>query len=231
MSTYQEKQFKLFEELEKQFRQKKSNVSTVEPIRNHAKDKRISLTSVVFLPRKLQNLLVNKIIKPLKKAGKGVYFYPIESLHATIKNIRIINYPPTFGENDIRKVKKVFKKVIPKRKSFKFELKGLFETPNSLSVRAYSSEALKLLAKELSKKLIKCDLPDDKKYASNEIFFGNITVCRYYTKPKPEFFKIIKKLKNIYIGKFSVKKIILITTDPVCHPSKIKRLGYYNLKN
>jgi 2'-5' RNA ligase len=231
MPTYQEEQFKLFEGLEKQFRQNKSNVSTIKPIKNHAKDKRKSLTSVVFLPRKLQNLLVNKIIKPLKKAGKGIYFYPAESLHATIKNIRIINYPPTFDGNDIKKVKKVFNKVIPKRKSFEFELKGLFETPNSLSVRAYSSEALKLLVKELSKKLVKCDLPDDKKYASNEIFFGNITVCRYYIKPKPGFFKIINKLKNIYIGKFSVKKIILITTDSVCHPSKTKKLGYYNLKS
>ena len=229
MSSYQEKQFKLFKELEKRFKKGEKPSSVVELMKDYASDNRICLTSVVFIPQKLQKTILQRIINPLKQADKRQYYYLPESLHLTIQNIKQEKLPPSFTNSDIEKVKKVFKEVIFKYKKFSFNLKGLFEMPTSLSICGYSNELLKHFVLESRGKLQQAGVPDDKKYASDNIFFGNITICRYTTKPNEDFFREVKKLKNINIEKIEVKRISLITTNSVCFPDKTEIIEKYDL--
>lgn len=229
MLSYQQKQFHLFRDLEKKFKQGKKPASIVEPAKDYIKDNRICLTSVVFVPVDIQKNIIQKIINPLKEVDKRQYYYPLKSLHLTIQNIRTINDPPLFNEKDVEKVKSVFKKIIPKHKSFYFELKGLFEMPSSLSICGYSNEAIKYLVLELRDELQKISVPDNKIYASSEIFFGNINVCRYPVNPNGNFVKKVKELKNINISRLEIKKVSLITTNSVCHPRKTKIIDNYFL--
>lgn len=230
MITYQKQQNQLFENIEKKFKTGK-NPSTIVPfLKNYATDNQICLTSVIFLPKKLQQIIIKDIINPLKKIDQNQYYYTQNSLHITLQPIRIVNNPPSFNNEDIYKADQVFKKIIPKYKSFELDIKGLFELPTSLSIRAYSNKILQKIRLELTNELKNAGVPNNKINASKLIFFGNITICRYTKKPNKEFFNKVKELKNEKIGILNSKTISLITTNTACHPKKTKIINEYRFK-
>lgn len=178
MSTYQEEQHKIFEKLEERFKNGENPSTIVEFMDNYARDNQICLTGVVFLPQELQEVIIEQIIKPLNKIDGKQYYYVPDSFHLTIQNLKTVHEPPLFTESDIENAKKIFGKIVSGFKSFDFNLKGLLELPTSLSVRAYSSEILKDLVLNLRREMKKAGISDNKKYISDEIYFGNVTVCR-----------------------------------------------------
>lgn len=231
MPSYKEEQHKIFEKLEEEFRKGKKIASLVEFRNDYINDNQICLTSVVFLPSNLQEIITEKVINPLRGIGDSQYYYVPNSFHVTIKNIKTISDPPLFNEDDIKKARSVFSKVISQHKSFQFDLRGILETPTGLSVRAYSDSVLRDLVMNLDNEMKKIGLFDDKKYISDSIFFGNVTFCRYTKKPNKDFINKVKELKKVEIGTFSIKTVSLITTNSVCHPQKTKIIANYKLKN
>jgi len=157
------------------------------------------------------------------------YYFPSNSLHITTQNVRVVNDPPLFTTENITKAKQIFSKIAAKYQPFTLELKGLLELPTSISVRGYSDKIFGDFVLELREELKKAGIPDDKKYSSKNIVFGNSTTCRFTKKPTESFFTKVKKLKNIEIGKFEIKTIALITTNAVCHPDKTSIIATYNL--
>lgn len=218
--NYQDKQEKIFREMEKTLKKGESEATIVEILSNYADDNQVCLTTVAFIPKHLGEKIKDKIIKPLKKADPTQYFYPRQSLHITIQNIRTIHRSPLFTKNDIEKVKKAFSKIFPKHKSINFEIKGVLELPTSLSLKVFSDEKFHDLVMDLRKTLDRIGVPDNKKYFSENIVIGNITICRYIKKPNKLFQKKVEELKDIDIGQFTANKIYLITTNTVCHPNK-----------
>jgi len=187
------------------------------------------LTAIVFLPEKIREIISQGVISPLKKTNHKQYFFPPDSLHITIKNIRTISHPPQFNEQDIEKTIKVFSQVIPHHHAINFRFQGLLELPTSLGVRGFSNETLKDLVLDLDNQLTHAGVPDNKKYASNKIFFSNTTICRYTSQPNSSFTDIIKELKNEFFGEFTANEVCLITTNAVCHPDKTTIIEKYYL--
>lgn len=228
--NYQQKQVQLFDHIEKSFKEGQTPSTIVEPVENYADDDRICLTSVVFIPPKIQETIISEVINPLRQVDLKQYYYVPNSFHITIQNIRTINNPFFFNQEDIEKAKEVFRKVIPKHKSFSFKLKGLFELPTSLSIKAFSDESFHYLVKELRETLTTAGVSDNKKYASKDVFFGNSNICRYTSKPNSSFFEKVTELKDHEIGEIKVNDVSLITTNSVCYPNKTKIIQKYNLK-
>ena len=108
----------------------------VEMQKDYENDDAICLSSTVFLDEDIKNKIIKKIIEPLQQIDPKHYYYPSDSLHITIKNIRIIHKPPLFTAEDIKKAKKVFNQIIPSFKPFSFKLQGLVRFPTSVSLIA-----------------------------------------------------------------------------------------------
>lgn len=227
---YQNKQLELINGIEEGFKSGKNPSTVVEPVSDYVNDDRICLTSVVFIPHELEEKIIELVINPLREINPIQYFYVPSSFHITINNIRTIENPPLFNDNDIEKAKEVFKRVIPKYKSFTFDLKRLFELPTSLAIAAFTDKTLANIALELRNELEKADVPDNKTYASQDIVIGSTTISRYTNTPSPKFQEKIKKLKEVEIGSFEVNKVSLITTNAVCHPSKTKIIEEFSFK-
>lgn len=224
--NYKNKQKKLMDVLEKET---KPLSTVVEMMNDYKNDSQICLTTVVFLSNLLVEKIQKEIISKLSSVDSNHYYYPNKSLHLTIKNIRTINFPPLFTENDILKAERAFSKVIPKFNKFYFNLEGLLKLPTSLAIRAYCGKDVKKIVDDLDSTLNKIGLPDNKKYMSKEVFWGNVTFCRFTGQPSKDFLKIVENLKNIKIGKLEVEKIFLITTNSVCYPSKTRVIKTYKL--
>jgi len=177
MSKYQQLQETVFNQLEKDAKEGKASATFVEPRDDYAGDPGRCLTSVAFLSPTLRQTVIEKIIDPLKNIDDRQYYFPSDSLHITTQNVRVVNDPPLFTAENIAKTKQIFSKVTAKYQPFTLELKGLLELPTSISIRGYSDKIFGDFVLELRKELKKAGIPDDKKYASPNIVFGNSTIC------------------------------------------------------
>jgi len=230
-NNYFQKQKQLVEEMNLSLAKGVVRSSVVEMQSEYEHDDQTCLTSLVFIPQDIAHKITKIIIEPLKQLEPEYFYYPAESMHLTIKSIRTIHKPPLFTEDDVAKVDILFKKIIPKFKSFSFQLEDLVKFPTSLSLMGYCDDTLQKLVKELDAGLKQIGVPDDKKYFSDEIFFGNITLCRFTHQPSEAFIKKIEELKNIKIGQFVIDKINLITCNVVCHPKTRRIAGTYKLND
>ncbi len=230
MISYKEKQRRLIRKIERKFKRGETPSSIVQPVKDFVNDNQICLTSVEFIPADIQEIIDNILIQPLKKIDKKHYFYPQNSLHLTIQNIRTIHYPPLFTKKDIGITRKMFSEIVKKYTAPVVHLQGLFELPWSLSLCVYSNETYEDMILNFRKALIQAGIPYDKKYSSENIVIGNVTFCRYNKKPNNSFMKKIKVLKNIDVGKFRLKNIFLITTNSVCHHDHTKILDKFSFQ-
>lgn len=211
---FQKLQKDLFDQIEIQAKRGNSS-NTLVAMRNFDNDNSRCLTSVFFLSQTKVLPEIQKLIHKMQIADSRQYYYPKPSLHLTVQNIRSESIPPLYDIEDIKKAKRVFAKIIPKHKSIKCHLKGLFELPTSIAIRGFTDESLKDLVLDLRQELISAGIPDNKKYASDSVFFFNSTICRYQTQPNGRFFETVKKYKELDFGIVTIDKVSLITTNSV----------------
>ncbi len=229
-NNYLSQQKELVKQLEDSFSNGIHKSTVVEIQKDYANDDQICLTSVVFIPNDISSKIISNVINKLKEIEPQHYFYPPESMHLTIKNIRTINKPPLFSESDIHKVNQLFSEIIPRFPIFEFCVEDVLTFPTSLSIMAYSDDTLQKLILALDNGLQEIGVPDNKKYLSDSIFWGNITICRFTQNPGTQFINGVKKMRNLKIGKFKAEKVNLITCNAVCYPESRKIIGEYELR-
>jgi 2'-5' RNA ligase len=196
---------------------------------DYENDDETCLTSVAFISKDIAKAISEKIIQPLKNIEPDHFYYSHELLHLTIKNIRTVYKPPLFNESDVVKVSQLFTEIVPAFKFLTFTFEDLILFPTSVSLIGYCNEALRNLVLALDSGLRKISVPDNKKYFSDTVFFGNITLCRLTHEPSLSFQNKVKDLENIYIGAADVQTIHLITCNSVCSTKTRKIIGTYQL--
>lgn len=205
---------------------KSSSLSTVSVPNNFTTDPRLCLTIVYFLEAQLRQALFTNLITPLQAADLAQHYYRPESLHLTIQNVRTIANPPTFSAQDIEVVKGLLSKL--HSPPLEFELKGLVTLPASLAVRCYPTKETTEVILALRKSLAAHGVADNKRYISDTIV-GNITICRYYSKPNQQFFQIVEQNKNNAFGNITIDTLSLITTNAVCDKEKTSILQTHSV--
>jgi hypothetical protein len=229
--TYQEFQKQIVQTLRYHASQEQTNAS-FGPIRvDYQDDTAISLTSVVFLPVELACLLSQALIAPMKAIEPNHYYYPPESLHLTIKNVRTIHNPPLFTEADIQKVDRLFAEVVPRHPTVSYALAEVVPFTTSVVLIGYCDERFKQLILDLDEGLKQIGVPDNKQYASDTVFFGNITLCRYTRQPSERFLNAVASMAEHFQTEFIAETIHLIATNAVCAPQSRRIVSSYKLQN
>jgi len=228
--NYIHQQKQLIKKIEESLAAGKVQSTIVEMQKDYAHDDQTCLTLACFVPDDTADKIVNNIIDPLKIIEPDYYYYFPGSLHLTLKNIRTIHKPPLFTEEDIARVDKVFKEIIPQFPPISYYLEDLLLMPTSVSLMGYTMNILKKLVKTLDRGMNKIGVPDDKKYFSDEVFFGNVTLCRFTHRPSTPFVNKVQELKNINIGEVKIVEANLITCNAVCHPKTRKVISTYKFK-
>ncbi len=228
--SYVAQQKKIIQQMKDNIRLGQIKQSIVEMRSNYENDNATGLVSVAFPPINITKIISEKIIEPLKSTDNNHFYYSTEFLHLTIKNVRTVNSPPLFNNEDVDKVDNLFAQIFPKFETFNFTLQGLVLFPTSVSLIGYCHETLKELVQTLDFGLKDIGVPDNKKYISDTIFFGNITLCRFTQNPNSSFKNKLQELENIYIGEMPVSEVSLITCNSVCNPKTRKIIATYKLR-
>lgn len=212
LTKHQQKQIEVIDQIEGAT--KNNKVSVVAPVGNFALDPRLCLTTVHFPKEVLIKQIMNEIVKPLASEFPEIYFYEPSSLHTTIKNVRIIKDPPSFSEDDIRKVEEEFSKVVPKRNQYRTYFYRLLLLPNSLSLVGTTDQELDKINLDLDKALNRIGLPDDKKYINKKYFLSNVTIARFENSPSEKLRKAVSEIsESILFPPYLVDSVTLISAN------------------
>jgi hypothetical protein len=205
--------------------------ATVVPIKqDYRHDPAIALTSVVFVPEALGRAIAEHIIDPLTAIEPDHYYYPPDSLHLTVKNVRSVHNPPHFTTADVKKVDRLFAQMIPRHSAFTVQLEELVPFSTSLSLVAYSGDRLHRLVQALDTGLRDIGLPDDKRYVSKEVIFGNVTLCRYVQPPSERFLQAVVERAYAFTAELRIEVVHLISCNAVCALESRDRVGSYWLR-
>jgi hypothetical protein len=205
--------------------------ASVIPIRSDYKtDTAMCLTSVAFLPAGIGQDVYRRIVRPLKAIEPDHHYYPPDSMHITIKNIRTIHNPPLFTGADVRKVDRLFAELIPQHPSISFWLEEVVSLQTSAVLIAYSDVGLRDLVRALDAGLNEIGVPDDKRYVSDDVYFGNVTLCRYTRPPSKEFRDAVEGMSHAYRETLKVEVVHLIACNAVCDPESRRVFQSYRLR-
>lgn len=211
MTNHQDKQREVIDQIEKEVQENKLTFSLVEPVEDFDNDLRVCLTSVHFPKEYLLEKIYAQIIQPLRLAFPDYYYYQKESLHMTIKNIRAINNPPHFTDDDVRKVKHVFASVIFKHRVFTVYFYRLLLFPTNLALIGTTDLELDDLVLDLDKQLKESGVADDKIYINKKYFFSNMTLVRFTTPVTAAFRDMVVQLSSqIHFEPYLVDSVSLV---------------------
>lgn len=180
--SYKDQQRQLVEEIISGSLSNLSKLSVVPMQSDWSQDPKRCLSIVFFVPKDVAQPISTEVIRPLSGILPNHFFYPEDSLHLTIKNVRTLKSPPSFDDSDIEIACDAVRQVVRSHRPIRFELAELAPFSTSVSLIGYCSAALSTLIGDLDRALREAGLSDDKVYASDSIFFGNVTVCRF-TRP------------------------------------------------
>jgi hypothetical protein len=214
MTQHQRKQVEVIDRLEKQINSNVVSFSTVSPVQNYETDPRITLTSVHFPHQDLIMQIQSSLIGPLHEISPDNYYYQSDSLHMTIKNIRVISDPPDFIPEDIVKAQEVFDSVIPRYKKFKVYFYRLLLFANNLALIGTTDEELDKIVLDLDRELKEAGVADNKRYINLKHFFSNMTLMRFNYPLTDQFKQKIQELSNsVTFNPYIVDSISLITAN------------------
>ncbi len=232
-SIYQDKQLQAIKNLEAAAASGNGQ-STIVPMLSdadsYAADDRLCLAALCFLGARLGSQIVDSFASKLRAVEPHHYFYPAQSLHVTIQNLRTISKPPTFDDAHIETARQVFARIVSARKTFDLQLSRILKLPTSLSICGVSDEALPELVLDLRNGLAEAGIPDDKKY-NGDVIFANVTFCRYTRKPGSAFLNVAQQAADSFSATLPVHAIDLIITNAACHPEKTRLLHRFELQH
>ena len=221
-TSFQQGQIKVINDIEESIKSDKINFSTVPMSQDYENDIQVCLTVVHFPGKKLLNNIIDSIITPLKNKFPQHYYYERDNMHMTIKNIRTINNPPDFTQEDIKKAEKIFSTVLKKHKSFNVYFYRLLLFKNNLALVGTSDSELDSLILDLDGELKSQGVPDNKTYINKDHFFVNITLARFKKDYDDNFSETIDKLSNqIKFETYEINSVTLLTANAVLKNCKI----------
>lgn len=228
MTDHQLKQIEVVNQIEAQIKDNSLKFTTVSPVTDFANDTRVCLTGVHFPSSELKNEIL-KLISVLKDKFPEPYYYDISPLHLTIKNVRVVNDPPHFTAEDIKKAEEVFSRIIPRHLKFKVYFYRLLLFPNNLALIGTTDPELDNIVLDLDAGLKTAGVGDDKKYANSKYFLSNVTLARFSNPVSQEFRNMVEKLSGeIRMKPYTVDSVSLITTNSVL--KKLHVINSWKLK-
>ena len=208
---YLEAQHSLFESLALG-----SKKAAVVPVRKDYANAATCLTVVHLLREQLATTISREIIEPLREAIKQHYWYPAHDLHLTLKNVRSARPNRAYTSDEVKRAVTAVERASRELEPLDFAIHGPICFPTSIVLRAYGSLKHRDAVRMLDRELALAEIPDDKAYASDQVFIGNITICRFTDQPTQKLRQAVAGYGHRFLGAYRVTTVQLIQCDEVC---------------
>lgn len=195
-------------------------------------DPAICLSAISFLPKHLAERVHQMLIQPLRQLEPQHHYYLPSELHLTVKAVQVVSDPPTFGPDEEARVDGLFTQLLPDAEPMSFHLAETVRFPTSLALIAYASTSFGRLVRKLDQGLKHIGVPDNKRYVSDRVFFGNVSVCRFREPPSERFLHLAEEtLFGIDFGMLELEDVCLLAMNGVCAEDSRRVINTYHLKH
>jgi hypothetical protein len=174
------------------------------------------LSVLTFPPAEIAARIDAELIRPLAAIEPSHHYYPPQSLHLTVVGVRAAHAPPTFSNDDIALAADALRSVAGRLRPLQFDLNGVARFPASLVVRAFATTVLRDTVRTLTHALREAGIVADKVNASDDVFTGNITFCRFTVQPGAELLGRSAQFRGVSLGRFVATTMQLVSCDEVC---------------
>jgi hypothetical protein len=227
--THQQQQKLIIERLEKQVGNNSFSASVVAPVADFETDPRRCLTSVHFPGDNMKDEIFRQIIDPLRATDPDQYFYGRDSLHITVKNVRVIHDPPRFSADDCWKAEDIFADIIPRHWKFSIYYYRLMLFPYNLALMGTTDPELDGIILELDRRLKEAGLPDDKVYTNDRYFFSNMTLVRFRQPVSAAFRRKAGEISaRLRFDPYCIDTVSLVTASAIMHECSL--IGTWRLR-
>ena len=205
---------------------------TLVPFRDdYASEPGRCLTTLCFLPASVASAVRDRIVAPLRDVAPRHYWLDTDSLHCTVKNVRVVSDPPSFGEAEIARVDAMLREVVARHEPFEIPFEQVVAFERSISIVGYPGERMVALVEDVDRGLSEIGLPDDKSYVA-DVVLANITICRFVARPEDEL--LLRLAAADRDGRFEpfavpVERFVLLSGNAVCAPTARTVLHSYEL--
>ncbi|MGH8189367.1 MAG: 2'-5' RNA ligase family protein [Steroidobacteraceae bacterium] len=189
---------------------------SVVPMRASYVNAATCLSVIAFPPAAVAGRIGEELIQPLAALEPSHHYYPPPTLHVTIFGLRVAHAPPTFSNDDVAIAADALRGVAGQLRPLQFDLNGVARFPASLVVRAFATTMLRDTAHTLSRAFREAGLVADKLHASDDVFAGAITFCRFTAEPRAELLECAARFRNVSPGRFVATTMQLVSCDEVC---------------
>lgn len=215
--TYKDQQRTLIRQLNRRLAAGKFLATSVPPVSAYEDDRRTFLAFIARPPASLAERVL-RLQERLLRLDPHQFAIPRPALHFTVKNVRTVSDPPAFTAEEVERAKRAAADVLPGLGSFELQVEGVLLTPSSLALAAYSSERFDAWVRGVDRALRARGVRDDKTYASDAVFFSNLTLLRYVRPPTPALLKACSSIEGIRFEPFEVKEVLLVSANLAFSP-------------
>jgi hypothetical protein len=195
---------------------------TLVPMRTSYMNAATCLSVITFPPPEIAARITDQLIQPLAAIEPSHHYYPAPTLHLTIFGVRAAHVPPTFSNDDIAIAADVLRNLAHSLRAPQFDLNGVVRFPASLVVRAFATTMLRDTVRTLTHAFHEAGIVTDKLNASNDVFTGNITFCRFTAQPRAELVECAARLGDVSLGQFVASTMQLVSCDEVCSSESMR---------
>jgi hypothetical protein len=190
--------------------------AAVVPLRTTYTNAARCLTVVHLLDERWASVISRDIIAQLRETAGHHHWYPTHDLHLTLKNIRSAKPNRVFTPDETQRAVKAVERASHAIEPLSFAIHGPICFPTSIILRAFGTLKHRVAVRRLGRELELAGISDDKRYASNEVFIGNITLCRFTTLPTAALRQAVKAREDLAIGRYVADTMQLVECDEVC---------------
>ena len=193
-----------------------SATAAVVPLRKAYENAATCLTIVHLLQEQLATAISEEIIAPLREADGQPYWYPAHDLHLTLKNIRSAKPDRVYTSEEVKQAVRAVERASRELEPLDFAIHGPICLPTSIVLRAYGTLKHRDAVRVLDRELALAEIPDDKAYASDQVFIGNITICRFTAQPTGALRQAVADYEHRFLGTYRVTTMQVVQCDEVC---------------
>ncbi len=215
--TYKDRQRILIRQLNRRLAAGDFPATSVRPVSAYEDDRRTFLAFIARPPASLAERVLN-LQRRLLRLDPHQYAIPRPALHFTVKSVRTVSDPPAFTAEEVELAGRAAADALPGLGSFELQVEGALLTPSSLALAAYSSERFDAWVRGVDRALRARGVRDDKTYASDTVFFSNLTLLRYVRPPAQALVEAYSSLEGIRFEPFEVKEVVLVSSNLAFSP-------------
>jgi hypothetical protein len=188
----------------------------VVPMRASYANAATCLSVLTLPPPEIAARIAAELIRPLAAIEPLHHYYPAPTLHLTVVGVRAAHAPPTFSNDDVAIAAEALRSVAGRLRPLQFDLNGVARFPASLVVRAFATTTLRDVVRTLTRAFREAGIVANKRNASEDVFTGNITFCRFTAPPGAALLECATQFRDVSLGQFTATTMQLVSCDEVC---------------